>query len=61
MKMVTRRKSQPSRTKRKAKAARYVVTATFKKMISIPLSKSIADKLAKDVRKNGGTAIIKKA
>ena len=58
--MVTRRKSQPSRTKRKAKVTKYVVTATFKKMISIPLSKSVADKLAKDVRKQGGTATIKK-
>ena len=49
------------RTKRAATGTRYIVTATFKKMISTPISKTVAEKLARDVRKNGGTATIKKA
>jgi len=55
-----KRKAPKGKTKRRTKPARYVVTATVKKMISPPISKTTADKLARDVRKEGGIATIKK-
>jgi hypothetical protein len=58
--MATSRKASKGGTKRKAKAVKYVVKATFK-MTSEPIPKSAADNLAKKARSQGGTVTIKKA
>lgn len=59
--MAPKKKTSRRRTKRAPTGTKYIVTATFKKMVSTPIPKTVADKLARDVRKNGGTAIVKKA
>ena len=59
--MAPKKKTSRRGAKRAATGTLYIVTATFKKMVSTPISKTVADKLARSVRKNGGTATIKKA
>ena len=55
--MVVKRK--PTGRKGTRATTRYVVNATFR-MRSLPKTKAGADKIAKSVKRKGGTVIIKK-
>ena len=52
-------KRKPTRKKGTKATTRYVVNATFR-MRSPPKTKAEADKIAKSVRRKGGTVITKK-
>lgn len=56
--MAPKRKSKRQNVRKPT--TKYVVNATFK-MISPPLSKSAADKIAKSARRKGGFVTVKKA